>query len=138
MADKIGNPLYIDQALVTIHFTTAKFINVDFASQRVVLQAKHFLSSHTNQAWAGVFDDILQTLSILKSSVHVVLRDNAKNTKMPWMMLDSLACNMSLKPSSWLLKRGFWLRNNADAVTVGSNIVGHRKHSTLAYYHLDT
>ncbi len=41
--------------------------------------AKQFRGSHSGLAIASVFEEMLATWAIPKSSVHVVVRDNAKN-----------------------------------------------------------
>lgn len=38
---------------------TAQWIDVDFTPKRMVLQAKQFQGSHTSQAKAGAFEDVL-------------------------------------------------------------------------------
>ena len=58
---------------------TAQWIDDGFILQRVVLHAKQFRGSHTGQAIASTFEEMLKTWEIPKSSVHVVVRDNAKN-----------------------------------------------------------
>ncbi|KAL1252259.1 hypothetical protein QQF64_020055 [Cirrhinus molitorella] len=58
---------------------TSQWIDESFTPQRAILHAKQFRGSHTSQAIAHVFEEMLQTWGIPKTSVHVVLRDNAKN-----------------------------------------------------------
>ncbi|XP_067303799.1 zinc finger BED domain-containing protein 4-like [Pseudorasbora parva] len=58
---------------------TSQWIDESFMPQRAILHAKQFRGSHTSQAIAHVFEEMLQTWGIPKTSVHVVLRDNAKN-----------------------------------------------------------
>ncbi|KAI2645826.1 Zinc finger BED domain-containing protein 4 [Labeo rohita] len=81
---------------------------------------------------------MLQTWGIPKTSVHVVLRDNAKNMikAMNDTGLPSLPCvahTLQLAVHKGLLAR----RNIADAIAVGRKIVGHFKHSALAYSRLE-
>lgn len=44
-----------------------------------MLHTKQFRGSHTGQAFAGISEEMLETWEISKSSVHVVVRDNARN-----------------------------------------------------------
>lgn len=81
---------------------------------------------------------MLQTWGIDKSAVHVVLRDNAKNMvkAMNDAELPSLPCvahTLQLAVNEGLLAQ----ECVADAVSVGRKIVGHFKHSALAYSQLE-
>ncbi len=57
----------------------AHWIDGDFPLQQIMLHAKQFRGSHSGLAIASVFEEMLATWAIPKSSVHVVVRDNAKN-----------------------------------------------------------
>ncbi|XP_070399081.1 zinc finger BED domain-containing protein 4-like isoform X1 [Nothobranchius furzeri] len=81
---------------------------------------------------------MLQTWGIPKTSVHVVLCDNAKNMikAMNDAGLPSLPCfahTLQLAVHEGLLAQ----RSIADAIAVGRKIVGHFKHSVLAYSRLE-
>jgi len=113
---------------------TAQWIDDDFTLRHATLQAKPFRGSHTSQAIAGAFDTMLQTWGIPKTSVHVVLRDNAKNMikGMSDAGLPSLPCaahTLQLVVNEGILSQ----RSVADALAIGRKIVGHFKHSPLAY-----
>lgn len=76
---------------------------------------------------------MLQAWDIPKTSVHVVLRDNARNKikAMSDAELPSLPCavhTLQLVVHEGLLSQ----RSVAVAVAVGRKIVGHFKHSALA------
>ncbi len=58
---------------------TAQWIDKEFVRHQVTLHAKSFQGSHTSQTIAGAFDSMLQTWNNPKTSVHAVLRDNARN-----------------------------------------------------------
>ena len=58
---------------------TAQWMDKAFTLQHIALHAKPFRGSHTGKAIANIFEDMLQIWDIQKSSVHVVLRDNARN-----------------------------------------------------------
>lgn len=110
---------------------TGQWLDKDFTLQRVVLHAKQLRGSHTGLAIASAIEGMLQTWSISKESVHVVLRDNAKNMvkAMDDAGLPSLPCvahTLQLTVHEGLLAQ----RSVADAVVVGRRIVGH---SPLAY-----
>lgn len=117
---------------------TAHWISEDFPPLQVVLHARQLRGSHTSQAIAGAFDEMLQTWGINKSSVHVVLRDNARNMikAMDDAGIASLPCvahTLQLAVNEGVLAQ----RSVADAVAVGRKIIGHFKHSALAYSHLE-
>ncbi|XP_059201115.1 zinc finger BED domain-containing protein 4-like [Centropristis striata] len=81
---------------------------------------------------------MLQTWDIPKTSVHVVLRDNARNMikAMSDAELPSLPCTahtLQLVVHEGILSQ----RSVADAVAVGRKIVGHFKHSALANSRLE-
>ncbi|KAL0188436.1 hypothetical protein M9458_015535 [Cirrhinus mrigala] len=123
---------------VSLISLTCQWIDESFTPQRAVLHAKQFRGSHTSQAIAHVFEEMLQTWGIPKTSVHVVLRDNAKNMikAMNDAGLPSLPCvahTLQLAVHEGLLAQ----RSIADAIAVGRKIVGHFKHSALAYSRLE-
>lgn len=64
---------------VSLISLTAQWIDGDFTLQQIMLHAQQFWCSDTGRAIASVFEEILATWAIPKSSVHVVVRDNAKN-----------------------------------------------------------
>ncbi|XP_026087257.1 zinc finger BED domain-containing protein 4-like [Carassius auratus] len=113
---------------------TVQWIDDNFTLRHATLQAKPFRGSHTSKAIADAFDGMLQTWCIPKTSVHVVLRDNAKNMikGMNDAGLPSLPCaahTLQLVVHEGLLSQ----RSVADALAIGRKIVGHFKHSPLAY-----
>lgn len=118
---------------------TTQWINDDeFTRHQVTLHAKPFRGSHTSQAIAGAFNSMLQTWGIPKTSVHIVLRDNAKNMikAMSDAELPSLPCTahtLQLAVHEGLLSQ----KSVADAVATGRRVVGHFKHSALAYSRLE-
>ncbi|KAK0142029.1 Zinc finger BED domain-containing protein 4 [Merluccius polli] len=117
---------------------TVQWLDNEFTLRQATLQAKPFRGSHTSQAIAGAFDGMLQTWGIPKTSVHVVLRDNAKNMikGMNDAGLPSLPCaahTLQLVVHEGILSQ----RSVADALAIGRKIVGHFKHSPLAYSRLE-
>ena len=117
---------------------TAQWIQDDFTRQNAILHAKQFRGSHTGAAIAAVFEEMLQNWGIPKSSVHVVVRDSGANMikALKDAELPSLSCvahTLQLVVKEGLLSQ----RSVMDAVTTGRKIVGHFKHSPLAYSHLE-
>ncbi|KAI2668488.1 Zinc finger BED domain-containing protein 4 [Labeo rohita] len=123
---------------VSLISLTSQWIDESFTPQRAILHVKQFRGSHTSQAIVHVFEEMLQTWGIPKTLVHVVLRDNAKNMikAMNDAGLPSLPCvahTLQLAVHEGLLAQ----RSIADAIAVGRKIVGHFKHSALAYSRLE-
>ncbi|XP_073722443.1 zinc finger BED domain-containing protein 4-like [Misgurnus anguillicaudatus] len=117
---------------------TVQWLDDDFTLRQATLQAKPFRGSHTSQAIANALNGMLQTWCIPKTSVHVVLRDNAKNMikGMNDAGLPSLPCaahTLQLVVHEGLLSQ----KSVADALAIGRKIVGHFKHSPLAYSRLE-
>uniref|UniRef100_A0A8C5PW74 BED-type domain-containing protein n=1 Tax=Leptobrachium leishanense TaxID=445787 RepID=A0A8C5PW74_9ANUR len=122
---------------VSLISLTAQWINGDFSLQQVMLHAKKFQGSHTGRAIADIFEEMLEAWAIPKNSVHVVVRDSARNMikGMEEAGLPSISCvahTLQLVVSEGLLSQ----RSISDAVGVGRRIVGHFKHSNLAYSRL--
>ncbi|KAM4808378.1 zinc finger BED domain-containing protein 4-like [Rhinophrynus dorsalis] len=122
---------------VSLIILTAQWIDDNFELQQVMLHAKKFQGSHTGEAIAGMLEGMLETWGIQKSSVHVVVRDSARNMirGMEDAGVQSISCvahTLQLAVSEGLLSQ----RSIADAVGVGRRIVGHFKHSNLAYSRL--
>ncbi|RXN38504.1 zinc finger BED domain-containing 4-like protein [Labeo rohita] len=123
---------------VSLISLTSQWIDESFTPQRAILHVKQLRGLHTSQAIVHVFEEMLQTWGIPKTSVHVVLRDNAKNMikAMNDAGLPSLPCvahTLQLAVHEGLLAQ----RSTADAIAVGRKIVGHFKHSALAYSRLE-
>lgn len=113
---------------------TARWIDDNFQLHSVMLHAKEFRGSHTGEAIAAKFEEMLNTWNIPKEAVHVVLRDNAKNMikGMGEAELRSLPCvahTLQLTVNEGLLAQ----KCVSDAVAIGRKIVGHFQHSPLAY-----
>lgn len=73
---------------------TAQFIDPDFKLHQVVVHCREFAGSHTAEAIAMAFGDMLKSWGITKEKVHVILRDNAQNMEkaMKDADLPSLPC----------------------------------------------
>ncbi|XP_023805814.1 zinc finger BED domain-containing protein 4-like [Oryzias latipes] len=118
---------------------TAQFINQNFELQKVVLHSQEFSGSHTAEALVAAFSDMFQAWGIPKEKVHVILRDNAKNMEkaMRDAHLPSLPCmahSLQLAVTEGVMSQ----RSIADIIASGRRIVGHFKHSPLAYSQLQS
>ena len=116
---------------------TAQFIDDKFELKRVVLHSQEFPGSHTADAIAKAFTDMFQAWGIPKGKVHVILRDNASNMAkaMKDAGLPSLPCmahTLQLAVNEGVLAQ----RAVIDVIAIGRRIVGHFKHSPLAYSRL--
>ena len=116
---------------------TAQFINEHFELTKVVLHSQEFPGSHTAEALAAAFTDMFQAWGIPQEKVHVILRDNGRNMEkaMRDARLPSLPCmahTLQLAVHEGVLAQ----RAIIDVIGSGRRIVGHFKHSQLAYSRL--
>ena len=75
---------------------------------------------------------------ISKERVHLVLTDNASNMKKALRDCDLHGYGYFARSLQLVVKNGVLLQQMViDALTVSHKIVGHFKHSTLAYHLLD-
>lgn len=117
----------------------AQFIDADFELHKVVLHSQDFSGSHTVEALAATFIYMFQAWGIPKEKVHVILRVNAKNMEkaMKDEDLPSLPCmvhTLQLAVSEGVLSQ----RSFTDVIASGRRMVGHFKHSQLAYSRLQS
>lgn len=116
---------------------TAHWMDESFVPHSAILNTTNFRGSHTSDAIAAALKEMLDKWQIPLSKVHVILRDNASNMRkaMNSMGVRSLGCfahTMQLVVNEGLLSQ----RTVSDAVASGRQIVGHFKHSPLAYSRL--
>lgn len=93
--------------------------------------------SHSGEYLAGKYQEMLSVWKIPKEKVHLVLRDNAANMAkaMRDAGLPSFGCfahTLQLVVEDGVLAQ----RAVIDVLSVCRKIVGHFKHSTTAYSHL--
>ncbi|XP_077063451.1 zinc finger BED domain-containing protein 4-like [Siphateles boraxobius] len=117
---------------------TAQWIDSDFSLKKAILHAREFRGSHTGDFIMAAIEEMLREWKINKNKVHVILRDNAKNMKkaMDQLGVASLGCfahTLQLIVHEGLLSQ----RSVSDALANGRKIVGHFKHSPLAYARLE-
>ena len=113
---------------------TAQWIDTEFNLQKVVLHSQEFRGSHTAAAISDAFAKMFDTWRIDPSKVHAIVSDNARN--MTKAMEDSnlkgircMAHTLQLAVNEGVLSQ----RSIADVIATGRKIVGHFKHSPLAY-----
>lgn len=104
-----------------------------------MLHTQEHRGSHTAAAISEAFANMFDTWRIDRSKVHAVVSDNARN--MVKAMEDSdptgircMAHTIQLAVNEGLLSQ----RSMADVIAIGRKIVGHFKHSALAYSHLQS
>ena len=110
-----------------------------FARNSAVLQVMPLEESHTGEYMAGKYLEMLAEWEIKHDRVHLVLHDNAANMAkaMRDASLTSLGCfahTLQRVVHDGVLS----LRVVMDALAVCRKIVGHFKHSSTAYGHLNT
>ncbi|QQP37372.1 Uncharacterized protein FKW44_017613, partial [Caligus rogercresseyi] len=118
---------------------TAQWVDENFLLQRIVLQCQEFKGSHTAAAISGAFDSMFERWGIDRTKVHAVVSDNTRN--MVKAMDDSdlrgircVAHTLQIAVNEGVLSQ----RSIVDIVATGRKIVGHFKHSPLAYSRLQT
>lgn len=126
-----------DVSLMSMLSLTAQWIDQQFERQQVLLRCKEMPGSHTAANLSVEFKAMLDQWNISHESVHVVLRDNARNMAkaLDNANLKSLPClahTLQLVVNEGQLAQ----RSIADVAAIGRKIVGHFKHSSLAYSRL--
>ncbi|KAL6463619.1 hypothetical protein MHYP_G00280100 [Metynnis hypsauchen] len=116
---------------------TVHWLDRSFAPHSAMLQAKNFHGSHNSDSISTAIKEMLGQWHIPLNKVHVILRDNASNMKkaMDNMRVRSLGCfahTLQLVINEGLLSQ----RSVNDAIASSRQIVGHFKHSPLAYSQL--
>ena len=117
---------------------TAHWVNESFNRLSAVLHAQKIEGSHSGIAICHMLEAMLDILNISKERVHLVLSDNAVNMKkaLREACLRGQGCfahSLQLVVNDGTLSQ----RSVIDTLAVSCKIVGHFKHSTLAYYKLD-
>ncbi|KAK7888714.1 hypothetical protein WMY93_024274 [Mugilogobius chulae] len=117
---------------------TAQWIDSSFVLRRATLHVREFRGSHTAERIQQSIENMLNNWGIDKERVHVILRDNAANMKkaMRDMGVRSLGCvahSCQLCVQEGLLSQ----RSVTEILANARKIVGHFKHSPLAYSRLE-
>ena len=116
---------------------TAHWVDGSFQRQSAVLQAQELTQRHTGEYIAVKITKMLEDWMITSSQVHVVIRDNGSNMvkAMTEANLPSFGCfahSLQLVINDGLLSQ----RVVKDLLAVCRSIVGHFKHSSVAYHKL--
>ncbi|XP_060769444.1 zinc finger BED domain-containing protein 4-like [Neoarius graeffei] len=116
---------------------TAQWVDENFKLRQVVLQSQEFKGSHTAGAISDAFNRMFESWQIDRARVHAVVSDNARN--MVKAMEDNglkgircMAHTLQIAVNEGVLSQ----RSIVDIISTGRKIVGHFKHSPLAYSRL--
>ena len=117
---------------------TAQWLDENFAMKKAVLHSQECRGSHTYDKISDAFEGMFEKWSIPKTKAHVVVRDNARNMAKATVEfgVSSLPCmahTLQLAVKGGALNQ----RSISEALAVGRQMVGHFKHSPLAYSRLE-
>ncbi|KAK0138931.1 Zinc finger BED domain-containing protein 4 [Merluccius polli] len=117
---------------------TGHFIDSDFQRHNIVLHCQDFTGTHTAEALVNAFNGMFQTWGIQREKIHAILTDNAKNMQKAmrdagFPGLSCMAHTLQLAVHEGILSQ----RSISDITASGRCIVGHFKHSPLAYTRLE-
>ena len=117
---------------------TAHWISNEFECTSAVFHAQKMEGSHTGVAICRALESMLENWKISKSSVHMIVADNASNMKraMKEGQFEAQGCfahTLQLVVNDGVLSQ----RAVIDTLAVCRSIVEHFKHSTIAYHKLD-
>ena len=119
---------------------TAHFINPEsFTREERILQVCPFPGSHTAEAISETITKLLDSWSIEKSRVHVVVRDNAANMVAGIEQSDLPAIGCTIHTLQLVIKDCIMTQRAViDMLARCRKIVGHFKHSHLAVERLNS
>ena len=127
-----------DVSPVSMISLTAQWIDTEFNLVKTVLHSQEFTGSHTAQMIAGCFENMFETWKIPKTKVHTVVRDNARNMAKAMRDLNLPSFGCMAHSLQLAVNDGVLTQPSVDkAVTICRKIVGHFKHSVLAYSELE-
>lgn len=117
---------------------TAHFIDSNFERHNIVLHCQDFTGSHSAEALVNAFSGMFQSRGIQREKIHAILTDNAKNMQKAMRDADfpGLPCvahTLQLAVHEGVLSQ----QSILDITASGRRIVGHFKHSPLAYTRLE-
>ena len=118
-------------------FLTAHWLTELFDKRSSVLHVQPLQESHTGEYLGVIYKRMLDHWEISIDKVHLVLRDNAANMvkAMREVSLPSLRCfahSLQLVVEDGVLSQ----RAVTDVLATCGTVVGHFKHSSVAYSHL--
>ena len=116
---------------------TAHWVDSSFQRQSAVLQAQELSERHTSEYIAVKITKMLQDWKIDLSQVHVVIRDNGSNmvkamTEACLQSFGYFAHSLQLVVNDGVLSQ----RGVRDFLAICRSIVGHFKHSSVAWHKL--
>ena len=124
-----------NESLISI---TAHWIGDEFKCMSAVLHAQKVEGSHTGVAVCQALESMLENWKISKSRIHMVVADNASNMKKAlreghFEAQGCFAHTLQLIVNDGVLSQ----RAVIDTLAVCHSVVGHFKHSTIAYHKID-
>ena len=125
----------LNESLISM---TAHWIGGEFKRTSAVLHAQKIKGSHTGIAICRILESMLENWKISKSRIHMVVADNASNMKKAlreghFEAQGCFAHTLQLVVNDDVLSQ----RAVINTLSVCRSIVGHLKHSTIAYHKLD-
>ena len=117
---------------------TAHWIGDEFQHVSAVLHVQKMEGSHTGVSICHTLESMLEDWKISKSRIHMVVADNASNMKKAlregrFKAQGCFAHTLQLIVNDGVLSQRAFI----DTLSVCRSIVGHFKHSTIAYHKLD-
>ncbi|XP_034096541.1 zinc finger BED domain-containing protein 4-like [Gymnodraco acuticeps] len=127
-----------DVSITSMLSLTAQWIDKDFKLQKILLHSQEFRGSHTAQSISLTFANMFDTWHIDRPKVHAIVSDNARNmTKaIEECNLSGIRCmahTLQLAVNEGVLAQ----RSVKDLLAISRKIVGHFKHSQLAYSRIE-
>ena len=124
-----------NQSLISL---TGHWIDDSCTRRSAVLHVQRMEGSHNGAAICQMIETMIDSWKISKERIHIVLTDNASNMKKALRDCDlcghgCFAHSLQLVVHDGVLSQ----RMVIDTLAVSRKIVGHFKHSTLAYHLLD-
>ena len=123
-----------NQSLIIL---TAHWIDDNCARRSAVLHVLRIERLHTSAAICQMIETMIDDWKISKERVHLVLTDNASNVKRALKDCDFTYMVMGVlhTHSNWFSTNGILSqRMVTDTLVVSRKVIGHFKHSTLAYH----
>ncbi|KAK0151276.1 Copine-8 [Merluccius polli] len=119
---------------VSLLSLTAQWLDEEFVLKKAVLYTQECHGSHTAEAISTAFEGMFEAWKIPKVKVQAVVRDNARNmakaiTVFGVPTLPCMAHTLQLAVNGGALSQ----RSISEALAVGRRVIGHFKHSPLAY-----
>ena len=121
-------------AVVSHLSLTAHWLTDEFERKSAVLHVQPIEGSHTGEHLAAIYIKMLEGWEIGREQIHLVIRDNAANMKkaMTHAKFPSFGCFAHTQ--QLIVNDGILLQAGVvQLLAICRKIVGHFKHSTVAY-----